>query len=727
MKYLMMTITIGMLTSLGIAVTPAVWEHTTESDFTKGEHTWTVVSSLGEISLARKIEILMPVEKAPAVVSAVAADRGVVYAASGTTSSIYRIQGPKAELLAELPSTIVCSLLWSNDVLLVGASGDTAEIWQIDRNGDAEILWMAPAATKYVWAMVAPDRNTIYAATGPEGKVYAIDRSLGKGEVIFEADKKLAKNILALARGANGLLYAGTDENGLVIEIDPRTKNSRVLLDAQEKEIAAIIPDDRGGLYVATSDAANAAADGADKPNGQKTGRPSRPSPKRPTTQAASQPTSRQVDMPKMSAKSSPSIPVRKASPTPSLATNGKGNAVYYIGADGLVRTRFRRPVTILAMIMHEGRLILGTGNGGDIYAVATDGQETVRIADTDAKQITALADDGDGGIVFGSANKGSVGLLTRQLALSGTYTSAVLDAKQIAQWGSAVVDASPRPPAAITFATRSGNVAQPQEQTWTPWSDEQGIGAESWKISSPAGRFLQYRLTLKGSGVADPSVRGVRIIYQVGNLAPNVSAVKVQAVPAGQKRPGQTAGPRPIRKVSISATDSNGDKLAYDIEFRQVGSNNWIRIVEKQSKKEFLWDTRTVSDGVYELRITASDSPSNPPATALQGVRLSEPVTVDNSAPLAENLVAATRGKKVTVSGLATDASTRIVTIHYSVDSQDKWIAVGPKDGIADSRAEPFAFDIEDIEPGPHRIAVKVTDLVGNTGYAAVAVTVKK
>jgi hypothetical protein len=131
------------------------------------------------------------------------------------------------------------------------------------------------------------------------------------------------------------------------------------------------------------------------------------------------------------------------------------------------------------------------------------------------------------------------------------------------------------------------------------------------------------------------------------------------------------------------------------------------------------------VGDGVYELRVTAEDSPANPPGSDLSGWRISAPLIVDNTPPMVTHLAARLRGEEVSVTGTADDAGSRLATIHYAVDSQEDWVAVLPADGIADSLREDFTFSLEDLAPGPHRIAVKVTDLFGNAGYGTLSVTV--
>jgi len=788
-----------------LAVQPAGWSHTTEADFAKGKFHGAVVSSRGEIRLARKIEIILPADEAPAAVSAVAVVGKTVYAASATEAVVYRLAGPPpgaAVKFAELPGAMVCALIRSPaGGMLAATGGDKAGVYKIDKDGKVKPLW-TDGEVKYVWAILPGPRGVIYAATGPGG-VWEVKPN-GKARKIYQTGD-LAKNVLCLALAKGGKLHAGTDEKGLVIEINTRKNTGRVILDADEKEISALVPDAAGGLFVATSDAAKASADGASPPSKEKSGKadngkpatkpaPAADAPKKgappATTKPAEEPGDKATTKPnvsvsvisdekrgdlamisaagnnptermsevtavaeKMAKAEGPPAPApetasdkkkpalsaavakaiaaaRKAAPrrgpTPAATAGGKGNAVYYIGADGLVRTIFRRPVTILAMIRRGDGLILATGNAGDIYRVTVDGDEIAKLADTEAKQITVLAAGADGAIVFGSANRGSVGLLFPTPAAEGTYLSAALDAKQIAKWGTIRVRAAAGKGAKITVATRSGNVGEPDDRTWSDWSGEMPATDEFVRVASPAGRFLQYRLTLKPGGKTGPAAEKVAVIYQVGNLAPSVTGVIVKAAAQAPDKRGDGKGALAFRVVTIKAADVNGDKLEYQVQLRQVGEGKWVAIAEDLDKPVHTWDTRTVADGVYELRVVASDSPANPSATAREAARISEPVLVDNTPPAAENLAAKAAAGKVTVSGIAADAASRIVAIHYSVDSHSEWNTVLPADGIADSARERFSFQTNKLAPGPHRIAVRVRDIYRNTGYKAITVNVE-
>ena len=803
---------IMFLACSALAVSPATWSHQTEKSFSSGEFKNTVINSLGQIRLSRRIDVLMKSDAAPSIVSAVVPAGKNVYAASGSDGKIYKIVGKEVSTLAELPSTMTLSLLWTGKDLLAGTAGDKAGVYRIGTDGKFAAVWTDPKV-KYVWAIVPGTEGTLYAATGPEGKVFEIDLSaadkapqtapaadkkgaIGKAEVVFEAGK-LAKNILCLVRSDVGKLYAGTDEKGLVIEIDPAKKTSRILLDAPEKEIAALLLDADGGLFAATSDAAKANADGAAASSTTKAGKLEKPAvttkpgkaktkPAPTTEPAGSMPAirpavdpsgKRQPDTvkqpgtaersdtkaskrerpvrrliavinietqpapttgraePTSAAKpmqmSRPAIgpPVRRRPPSGmrpgAAAPSGPGNAVYYIASDGLVRTVFRRPLTILAMQMCAGKLLLGTGNGGDIYTVTTDGDEIARIADTDAKQVTALAVDRDGRIFFATSNKGSVGVLAKGFATEGVFTSKALDAKQIARWGTLRVRLTAADGPAVTISTRSGNVAEPDDKTWSSWSKDSPATEGFLAVGSPAGRFIQYRLKLSSKGDSSPMVEGVQIIYQVGNLWPVVAGVQVTASAKGGSQRGSDAGAKAYRIIAIKASDPNGDALRYKIEFRRIGTTVWIEIVEKLTEPKYVWDTRRLGDGRYELRVTASDEPANPLASALKAVRISEPVVVDNTAPLVKDLGARCVGDTARVSGKVADASSRITAIQYAVNSQKEWTLLLPADGICDSDSEAFAFKVEELKAGTHRIAVRVVDLYGNVGFGAVTVTV--
>jgi len=746
------------------AVSPVTVEHATEADFANGTTDSAVVTSEGQVQLGRELSVLVTSPQAPAVVSALAADGKTLYIASGSDNAIYRYADGKCAKFASPDGTLVSSLLWTGKELIAGTSGAKgAGVYSIDDKGVAKALW-TDADVQYVWAVLRDEAGTLYAATGPKARVYAIEG--GKGQMLYEAAPEQAKNILCLARGEDGTLYAGTDVNGLVVQIDPKKKTSRVLLDTNEKEVAAIVTDGKGGLYAATSDAAKTASEGTTgtgsglPPGGAKTTMPAT-TPTEPAKTAAtrkaattSSPSSNKVndtiagDDDNNPAATSPAVrPTPSPSPRatspgapPTAPTmDGPGNAVYHIDADGLARAIFRRPVSIYTMVRVDGALILGTGNNGQIFRVSIkDDNEVITLADAEPSQVTALAMGGDGQVYFGTANKGSVGAIAASFAKAGTFTSKAIDAQQIARWGTARLWALTPKGASVTVSTRTGNVTEPNDKTWSEWSAPVEAKDEFIKITSPAGRFLQYRLALKSDGTATPAAGDVRLVYQVGNLAPEIAQVVVaepsgpQGGPAGPTPGGPAAAAGATRTIVIQASDANSDTLTYTIEYREVGTDNWIKIADKLDKPMYAWDTQTVGDGSYELRITASDAGANPPATALVATKITKPVHIDNTAPEVKELAARVeQGKEgeaaaVVLTGQAADGG-RIDAIAYSLDSATEWVTVLPEDGICDSNSEKFTVRVKDVKPGKHRLTVRATDAAGNTGYKSVTVNVGK
>ena len=85
---------------------------------------------------------------------------------------------------------------------------------------------------------------------------------------------------------------------------------------------------------------------------------------------------------------------------------------------------------------------------------------------------------------------------------------------------------------------------------------------------------------------------------------------------------------------VGYTSSDDNNDKLVYEIEYRKAGRSGWVLLKEDFLGVKLDWNTNTVEDGRYEVRVTASDRLNNTTATALTVSRISEQFVVDNSAP---------------------------------------------------------------------------------------------
>jgi hypothetical protein len=412
-----------------------------------------------------------------------------------------------------------------------------------------------------------------------------------------------------------------------------------------------------------------------------------------------------------------------------------EGNAVYKIDKDGFVTEIFRQQVLVLAMVEHQGTLLIATGSEGEIYQVNPAADETVVLAKVDPKQITCLLPASDGNIYMGMANVGSIASMSSGLATRGTYTSPVMDATQISRFGKMQIHGSLPAGTTLTIATRSGNVKEPVEKGWSKWSDE-APAEEYLSITSPSARFLQYRLTFASKdAVNTPIVEDVSVAYQVPNLAPQIKAVRIVNAPDPNAQQGAAGGgENELRRVEAShrqmimweASDPNNDALQYTLYFRRTPGGPWILLKDKLTDPQFEWDTRSVADGRYEVKVVASDANANPPGQGKTASRVSDPLLVDNTPPVIGDLKWAQKGNEVHFDFKIVDQTSTVAACDYSVDSNRDWQMVLPVDNIFDSPEETVSFSLPGLRAGQHQVTLRATDAKGNQAFQTVFVTVK-
>jgi hypothetical protein len=407
-----------------------------------------------------------------------------------------------------------------------------------------------------------------------------------------------------------------------------------------------------------------------------------------------------------------------------------QGNAVYRIDPNGFVTEIFRQQVLVMSLLERDGTLLVGTGSEGLIYQLNPAAEETVVLANVEPKQVMSMIAAKDGRVLLGFANVGGVAAMSSGIASEGTFTSPVLDASQISRFGKIHLQGSLPPETALTVATRSGNVQDPAKAGWSKWSDE--IPASEYaQVPSPSARFLQYRLTLASKdGKASPMVDEIDIAYQIPNLAPQVKGVKVgnanaPATPAPNTAPAAAEANR-IQTIAWEAEDPNGDSLQYSLYFRSGSKAPWILLKEKLTENHFEWDTRTVTDGRYEVKVVASDALSNPPGEGKTASRVSEAVLVDNTPPVIGDVKSVVKGSAVTIDARAADHTSIVASFDYSVDSNTDWQMVLPSNKIFDSPEEMVSFTIRGLSAGPHQITLRAADAKGNTAFETVLITIE-
>src|SRR5207237_7018292 len=119
---------------------------------------------------------------------------------------------------------------------------------------------------------------------------------------------------------------------------------------------------------------------------------------------------------------------------------------------------------------------------------------------------------------------------------------------------------------------------------------------------------------------------------------------------------------------------------------YRAVGEHTWKPLARDLEEALYAWDTTSLPDGRYEIRVTASDSSLNAPSEAQSTSRISEPTVIDHTPPRWQGLAASGSAAGLfRISGSAHDELSPLVYLAYSLDGGD-WTLAGPSDGVLDS-----------------------------------------
>ncbi len=96
----------------------------------------------------------------------------------------------------------------------------------------------------------------------------------------------------------------------------------------------------------------------------------------------------------------------------------------------------------------------------------------------------------------------------------------------------------------------------------------------------------------------------------------------------------GRRTFQRGLQTFQWKADDDNNDELSYDVFYRREGDTVWRALKTDLRDTLLVWDTSSVPNGTYVLKVLASDRKSNPAEVALGGELESNSFEIDNVAP---------------------------------------------------------------------------------------------
>jgi hypothetical protein len=637
-------------------------------DFKGGDLKGVAVDAAGKVRAGLNLGTIA-VSEANTIWSMLPEKDGSVLLGTGNEGKLLRVKDSKVSVVAETKALVVTSLAeaWGG-VVVMGTMPD-GKVMKLDKGKVTDLATLK--GSEHVWGVAFDKKSgSVFAATGPEGKLYRIDRN-GTAQVYFDAPEQ---HLMSVAVAPDGTVYAGASDKAKLYKITGPGRGS-VLYDFARTEVRAIAVGSKGEVYAI----ANEIQSGSFVPS-----RRDRQAPE------AAGPTQKP---PK---------------------TRGKGT-LYEFLPDGtpeqLLDDKEEHYVSLA--IGDDGKPYVGTGAEARVYTV-DDAHNSVLVSDTEERMIGALSMSGKQKFVAA----GDPAVLHPVRGVGGTdavWTSKVLDAGIRAKWGRLSWVST----GALEFSSRSGNTKEPDD-TWSRWGKPLTLVGN---IDAPPARYIQVRA--RWNKDKDAILTEVTIPFVTDNLRAYVTSVEVGGGAKTKKSTstdaldasGGPVGEQPSAKLNLTWKVDNPDKdeLRYKLEYRMVGSPTWFEMLkpsEKLTKETYSWDTADMPEGEYRVRVTASDELSNPPSRVRKHAMESGLVLVDNTPPRVEGL--AVNGRRI--SGRAIDGVGPIQRIEVSVVGSDEWYPFEPKDGIFDQASEAFEADVSSFAPaGPALISIRVYDKANN------------
>lgn len=658
---------IALVSVPGEAVVTRTFSLDTQSELSAGVLDRVAVTADGQVVPGSDIERVGLPDPVGSVWTLLDMGDGSVLAGTGIDGRVYRVQNGAATLYAQTDALVVTSLARGGDGAVYAATLPDGKLYKLvapsgGRPQPPRLVAELPD-TQYIWA-VAWDRtrNALLCATGPNGKLFAVDPRLPAGSnatVVFDSEEPHLYS-LALRQGE---AFVGSGGGRAVVY--------SVRGAAQARVVARLAGDEVKALTVVGDDVIAASNEFTESPT--------------PPGRSA--------------------VQGRLPSPggvSASRPRAGKGN-LYRIRPSGLFERVYNNTEAhITAVEWNESRreVWAALGAGGRVVAIADD--RTARVAlDVDETQVLALSLTGRTPI-FGTGDAGALYRVTATAPAGATWNSKVLDATSPSRWGAVRW----RGAGALDWESRSGNTDAP-DATWSAWTalDADGV------IQSPASRYVQVRARF--GRAADTAIRAVVVYY----LPENQRAVLTDVTAAAPETKIGEARAATV-KIGWKVDNPDSDALRYRLRFRGDAETTWRPILRNQdwlTEATYTWAIDGVPEGWYRVEVEASDEAANPADGATTDHRASEPVLVDNTPPAVTVRVEGPR-----VAGDARDGASAVVRVEVAVDGGE-WRPARSADGVLDERAEAFGSALPaGLAAGDHMVSVRAYDEAGNLGVGS-------
>jgi hypothetical protein len=690
---------------------PTFWVIGTTAELLKGTSEGVLIDRNGTITAGPRLTNLLT--STPAQIWCLAAGQDdTLWAGTGGDGRVIRVRsGQREESVFDADENNVFAIAIAG-TRVYAATGPAGQVYVIEGNSPARPFFNPEE--KYIWALAVDATGRLWVGAGNPAVIYRVDAN-GASQVVYRPP---AAHVVSLLRDAGGRILAGTESPGRLYRFDANDRPF-VILDSGLSELRAMALGANGTVY------ASALNRGEDSPAGGES-----------SAVAAA------MAAPPPSASTAPSA-------APGTGTQGAHRSVIFkIDPNGSWESFWETQDLIYDIAaQNDGSLLVATGPEGRLYTVQADRQVFLHTG-VDAKQITRLIPpSGRSTSVMATANPGRVIALGPSAQSPATYVSPVRDTKSASTWGAIRWEGG----GPVVLYTRSGNTEKPDD-SWSSWAGPYAR-KDGDTIQSPPARFLQWKAVLTpGNSTPAPQLTSVTTAYLTRNARPTVSSITVHPPGVVFQRPftgedGAIAGlddatadaRRPagsdpnapatpplgrrmfqkgLQTIAWKGEDADGDRLTYSLLYRREGDSAWHDLKSGLNDPIFVWDTSSVADGRYIVKVVASDESANTPDRTLTGDRESDPIDVDNTPPVVTTEIARRAGGTRLVVRVH-DAHSAILKVEYSLGG-GSWQLIYPIDGLADSPDEQYEIPLAN-DTDAARVIIRATDVLQNVASQTV------
>ncbi len=698
-----------------VARTAQVWTQTEQADFAKGFFDRTATSSEGDVRLSLTLSRAMDTGK-PFVWSLLPVGEDTLLAGTGHEGEILRLSPDgRVSVLCRLPELEVHWLLPDGDDWLAGTS-PRGRIYRISPNG--QFQQVAQVEQNYpVCAVRRGAGSVLIGAGGNAGVVYE-----WRDAQITPILQTGQNHVTALAVGSDGTVYVGTGDSAMLWRILP-DNSTQAIRDFGDGAVSALLAWRDGSVLVALQSRQQVVRlypDGRTRTVIERTENP---------------------------------ILAFIEAPDGSVFACGSG-IIYQIFPDNRVNlVENRLDVDFATGAWWRSALWLATANGGEIYTARLDGGEGVYISPVHDARFPArwgalywLAETPEGTSVEISTRSGNVAEpdaswsnWSSPLTSSGDRITS--PPARYVQYRAVLRTQNPQvSPRLLSVSLHYRTQNQPPRVTIRSPKGGTTLSGETtieWQAEDPDKDSLNYRVFYRAEGEQDwheiqasgksntsPASR------PSGNQRATPQASSDEQIPSLEEMMADLR--QQVNSDPTIPAEMKAQILASaerDLPQVRAAMQEEVR-AQSQARKEpepppagapttstsRKWDTKSVKDGIYRLRVVASDRPSNA-TDALSAESISEPVIVCNSKPVlivpSRDGVQVESDGTVQVSGFVLQKLVPVTAVQVRIDGGE-WLAAEAVDGVFDSPLEAFRFRSERLSAGEHEITIRAFNSAG-------------